>query len=418
MSPSNDIVATYEVELLSTNTQKLEAAAQNLVAGMTTGTMQSAVGSGNEMSACDFGPLGTAHRGEVLSVIKTGDSSGEITVKFSRNIAQTASTGFAGLLTVVLGDILGIAYGFKAIKLIALDIPEEVTNDFPGPRFGTAGIRERLAKPSPETPLAGILLKPNTGQPTSYYVELATSAAKAGFDYIKEDELQFSHPECPLEERVKLISKELSDIRERSGSRIIYAPNITARSQKLMIENSLRCVEIGAGAVMINALQTGLDSLAALAEADIGVPIHAHRSGHDHYTRGNIGVDITILTRMMRLAGADLVHVGPAFGSLYKPSVVRRNVLSLMDSWHGVNNSLAILSRSARTIVQDTVGYFALDERIRHPANVMFLVDKDIYDYRPLSGDAIIRWMGGFVESVRSVELKFAGPETDRVRDH
>ncbi len=167
----------------------------------------------------------------------------------------------------------------------------------------------------------------------------------------------------------------------------------------------MRVVELGASAIMINVIQTGLDSLRVLRVADLGVPIHIHRTGHDNYSRGDVGVDLNVLSKMFRLGGADLIHTGPIFGNLYDPEGIIRNVRAVSDDWFGLKRGFPILSRSAKSIVQDSIDYLGTDLDIAHPANVIFLVDKDVYQYANPRTGSIIEPTKRFVEVVRNAKI-------------
>jgi hypothetical protein len=63
--------------------------------------------------------------------------------------------------------------------------------------------------------------------------------------------------------------------------------------------------------------------------------------------------------------------------------------------------ALPILSRSARSIVQDSIDYLGTDPRIDSPADVIFLVDKEVYqDADPLTG-SIEAAARAFVQEVK-----------------
>ena len=69
---------------------------------------------------------------------------------------------------------------------------------------------------------------------------------------------------------------------------------------------------------MVNAFAQGLDSLRALREADLGVPIFAHRVGAAMWARGpSFGVAPQVIAELTRLCGADFVQVGSFTGSVY-----------------------------------------------------------------------------------------------------
>ena len=401
----NTIELTYDIELMPESKKTLEQAADDMITGVTIGTVQTSEGTYTPKLHCLFGPNPGAYKGEVAKIKQKREKGGIVKVAFPPEIAQATEMGFAGLFSVAAGDGLGTAYEMKRVRLIDMQLPQEVVEDFPGPKFGDEGVRDILKKDNLDKPLVALLLKPNTGQPSEHYARFAKEAALAGVDYIKEDELQLNHPACPLLDRVKKILIALKEAEQVTGQRVIYAPNITAGSQKQMIGNARRVIGLGATAVMINVMQVGLDSLRVLREADLGVPIHIHRAGHDNYSRGDVGIDLNVLSKMFRLGGADLIHTGPVFGNLYDPEGIIQNVRALTDDWFELKRGFPILSRSAASIVQDSIDYLGTDPKIVYPANVIFLVDKDVYQYADSQNGSIIEPTKRFVETVKNAQV-------------
>jgi ribulose 1,5-bisphosphate carboxylase large subunit-like protein len=401
----NDIELTYEVQLMERSKKTVLQAAEDMITGVTIGTMQTSSGTYTPKTYCQFGPNPGAYRGEVINFTPTSERGGVVIVTFSSEIAQVKEMGFAGLFSVAAGDGLGTAYEMSKVRLVDIALPMDVVNCFPGPGFGSVGVRKLVNKSNSRCPLTAILLKPNTGQPSEHYARLAREAALGGIDYIKEDELQFNHSLCPLTERVKKIVGELKDIQQITGRKILYAPNITVGSQLGMIENAKRVVDLGASAVMINVMQVGLDSLKVLCEANIGVPIHVHRAGHDIYSRGVVGINLNVLSLAFRLGGADLIHTGPVFGNLYDPDSIIANVKALRTDLYGLRDSIPILSRSAKSAVQDSIDYLATDEDILEPANVIFLVDRDVYQDADNKTGSITKATKAFVSTVHQTTV-------------
>ncbi len=401
----NNIELTYDIELMPESKKTLEQAADDMITGVTIGTVQTSEGTYTPKLHCLFGPNPGAYKGGVTDIKQIDEKRGIIKVAFSSEIAQTEEIGFAGLFSVAAGDGLGTAYEMTKVRLIDIQLPRDVVRNFPGPKFGDEGIRHIIKKENLDQALVALLLKPNTGQSSEHYARFAKEAALAGVDYIKEDELQFNHPACPLLDRVKKIIAKLAEAEQITGQRVIYAPNITAGSQKQMIDNARRVIDLGATAVMINVMQVGLDSLRVLREADLGVPIHIHRTGHDNFSRGDIGVDLNVLSKTFRLGGADLIHTGPFFGNLYNPEGIIKNVRVLTDNWFGLKRGFPILSRSAKSIVQDSIDYLGTDPDINHPANVIFLVDKNVYQHADPRTGSIIEPTKRFVEVVGNANI-------------
>lgn len=402
---SSKIELTYGVQLMERSKKTVLQATEDMIAGVTIGTMQTSSGTYTLKSYCEFGPNPGLFQGELIGFNPTSERGGLVTVAFPSEIAQVKEIGFAGLFSVAAGDGLGTAYEMSQVRLVNMNLPIEVTDCFPGPHFGSNGIRRLVNEPNPDHPLTALLLKPNAGQPSEHYAHLAKEAALGGIDYIKEDELQFSHSLCPLTDRVAKITESLKQAKQITGREVLYAPNITSRSQAKMVENAQRVVDLGANAVMVNAIQVGLDSLRVLCEADIGVPIHVHRAGHDIYSRGVVGISLNVLSLAFRLGGADLVHTGPVFGNLYDPESVIENVKALKAELYGLKDSMPVLSRSAKSAVQDSIDYLATDENILEPANVIFLVDRDVYQDADIQTGSIIEATKAFVSTVHHVAV-------------
>ncbi len=399
----NDVELTYDIHLNPYSKRTLEEAADDMITGVTIGTIQTSEGNYTQKKHCGFGINPGYGKGEVLGIELTGEKSGIVKVAYAKEISQFEDVGFAGLMSVAAGDGFGTAYEMEKVRLVDLRLPIDILSKLKGPCFGITNIRQQVELMNMETSLTALLLKPNTGQPSEYYAKLSYEAVLAGINYIKEDELQFNHPACPLIERVPKIINSIKSGMDKTGRKVMYAPNVTAGSQQKIITNAKRSVELGASAVMLNAVQVGLDSLRVLREADIGVPIHVHRAGHDCFTRGSVGIDLFVLTKLFRLAGADIVHTGPVFGGLYDPKVVVKNIRALTEDLLGFPKCLPVLSRSSANIVQDSVDYIGTDKRIEHPANVMFLVDRDVYDRKDLSKGNIFSAASKFVKTVSNV---------------
>ena len=211
---------------------------------------------------------------------------------------------------------------FVRCRLVAVDLPAGL---LPGPAF-----------PALDEVLVGAIVKPSLGLAPAEVAAVAAALAAGGAHLIKDDELLGDPAWCPLEERVRAVSAVLPD-----GVR--YAANITGPVESLL-QRARRAVELGAGAVMVNAFAQGLDSLRALRAAELGVPIFAHRVGAALWVRGPaLGVAPDVVAELTRLCGADLVQVGSFTGSVYDTP---EDVLAQIDACHrnvGVARAVAVL---------------------------------------------------------------------------
>jgi ribulose 1,5-bisphosphate carboxylase large subunit-like protein len=152
---------------------------------------------------------------------------------------------------------------FTRCRLVDLRLPEGF---LPGPRYGAALVaRHRRAV------AIGVIVKPALGLSPAGVSEVARAAIAGGATLIKDDEILGDPTWCPLEERVQAVAEAL-----QPG--VVYCANVTGPSATLLTR-ARRAVELGATGVMINAFAQGLDSVLTLRQADLGVPIFAHRAG-------------------------------------------------------------------------------------------------------------------------------------------
>jgi ribulose-bisphosphate carboxylase large chain len=182
---------------------------------------------------------------------------------------------------------------FTRCRLVAVEWPDGF---LPGPAFD-----------APEGVLVGAIVKPSLGLSPSEVADTAAQLTAAGADLVKDDELLGNPGSCPLEERVRAVA----------AAGVNYAANVTGPVETLL-ERAARVVELGAGAVMINPFAQGLDALRALREAELGVPIFAHRVGAALWARQpEFGVAPAVVAELTRLCGADYVQVGSFSGTVY-----------------------------------------------------------------------------------------------------
>jgi hypothetical protein len=209
---------------------------------------------------------------------------------------------------------------FKRCRLVAVEWPDGF---LPGPAFD-----------APDRVLVGAIVKPSLGLSPEEVAETAAQLMAAGADLVKDDELLGDPDSCPLEERVRAVA----------AAGVKYAVNVTGPVESLLARAE-RAVELGAGALMINAFTQGLDALRALREADFGVPIFVHRVGAAMWARQPaFGVAPAVVAELTRLCGADYVQVGSFSGTVYDtPDDVRAQIHACHRSLSGVRKSVAVI---------------------------------------------------------------------------
>ena len=227
-----------------------------------------------------------------------------------------ASSDVSLLVSSVLAGEWADSAAFRRCRLVQVEWPPGL---FSGPAFD-----------APSAVLVGAIVKPSLGLTPAQVAEVAAQLAAGGADLVKDDELLGDPDWCPLEERVRYVAS--------LGVR--YAANVTGPVESLLARAE-RAVELGAGALMVNAFAQGLDSLRALRGAELGVPIFAHRVGAALWAReARFGVAPAVIAELTRLCGADFVQVGSFTGTVYDTA---DDVRAQIEACHRGRRAVAVI---------------------------------------------------------------------------
>ncbi len=197
---------------------------------------------------------------------------------------------------------------FTRCRLVDLELPEGL---LPGPATGGR----------PDV-VVGVIVKPSLGLRPAEVADVVAAATGAGATFVKDDELMGDPEWCPLADRVSAVAGVLPQ-----GAGVAYFANVTGPGTTLL-DRARRVVELGATGVLVTAGAQGLDSVLALRQAELGVPILVHRAGSGPWTRNrSFGVSGAVLTRLFRWCGADVVIAGAFGGKLFETDEqVRANI--------------------------------------------------------------------------------------------
>jgi ribulose-bisphosphate carboxylase large chain len=288
-------------------------------------------------------------RGRVLSA-----DDGRAVLEFpEENWGADVSLLVAALLAGEWADLAAI----RRCRLVDVDWP---AGFFRGPAFD-----------APAGVLVGAIVKPSLGLSPREVGEVAAALGRGGADLVKDDELLGDPAWCPLEERVRAVVAA-TDAR--------YVANVTGPVEGLRARAE-RVVELGAGAVMLDAFAQGLDALRLLRDADLGVPILAHRAGGALWTRNPThGVAPAVMAELLRLLGADYVLCGSFTGRVFDSEAEVRLQIQACRADLDVPRSIAVLgggvgpANSAEQVdragVRDGVMVLLGSEAYRHPGGV------------------------------------------------
>jgi ribulose-bisphosphate carboxylase large chain len=224
--------------------------------------------------------------------------------------------------SLVAGEFMELRR-FERCRLVGLDLPD---GWLPGPAFG-AGPGNAI----------GVIVKPSLGLSPMEVAETARVAVAAGATFVKDDETLGDPAWCPLEDRVRAVAAVL-------GPGVVYCANITGPTASLL-DRARRVIELGATGVMVNAFAQGLDSVLALREATLGVPVFAHRVGGGPWSRNDrYGATAAVLARLTRLCGADYVIAGAFGGTLFDDDEgVKENLEAILGECGRVRPAVAVL---------------------------------------------------------------------------
>jgi 3-oxoisoapionate-4-phosphate transcarboxylase/hydrolase len=244
-----------------------------------------------------------------------------------RAVLEFPDANWDGDVTLLVSSLLAGEWAdsasFSRCRLVEVEWPAGL---LPGPAFAAPG-----------DVLVGAIVKPSLGLSPVEVASTAAALAVGGADLVKDDELLGDVPGCPLEERVPAVAAAIPP-------HVRYAANVTGPADSLLTR-AARAVELGAGALMVNAFAQGLDSLRALRAAELGMPIFAHRVGAALWARGSrFGVAPAVVAELTRLCGADYVQVGSFTGSVYDtPDDVHAQIGGCHRELSGIARAVAVL---------------------------------------------------------------------------
>jgi ribulose-bisphosphate carboxylase large chain len=246
--------------------------------------------------------------GAVESITDNGTGRHRIVISYSLD-----STGYE--LPQLLNVLWGNASMLPGIKVSHIDYPEHLLAAFKGPRFGIAGLREKLGVPV--RPLASTALKP-MGLSSQELADIAYTIAKSGFDTIKDDHSLANQPWSLWEERVEAVSKAVAKANSETGGNCLYAPSLNLPAHQIL-PAAKQAVALGATSLLVLPGICGWDTMRAVADDDdVAVPIMAHPAFVGSLVASPTeGLNHAIVfSEFARLAGADIT-IFPNFGGRF-----------------------------------------------------------------------------------------------------
>ncbi len=237
--------------------------------------------------------------------------------------------------SVLLNLLFGNSSLQPDVRLLDVELPEELRIGFAGPRHGIAGLRALCGVR--RGPLTASALKP-LGLGPAELAELATRLARGGIDLIKDDHGLADHPFCPFEERVHAVCAALDRAADETGHRARYAPHVLGDGDALRRQADV-ARQAGADALLCCPMLVGPSAFHHLAHGLWDGPLIAHPALAG---AGAIAPDL-LLGRLFRLFGADASiypHLAGRFA--WSAATVERLLERLRGAWPPLRPALPV----------------------------------------------------------------------------
>ncbi len=219
------------------------------------------------------------------------------------------------LMATVAGNLFELR-SVSGLRILDIRLPQAFADAYPGPKFGVEGTR-RLAGVHGR-PLIGTIIKPSVGFSPEETAALVAKLCDAGIDFIKDDELQADGPDCPFDDRVAAVMREINASADRTGKKPMYAFNLTGDVEQMKRRHDV-LLQHGATCLMASLNSVGLAGMIELAKFS-QLPIHAHRNGWGYLSRyPMLGWSYVAWSKIWRLAGADHMHVNGLANKFSEP---------------------------------------------------------------------------------------------------
>ena len=234
------------------------------------------------------------------------------------------STGFS------LPQFLNILYGNISLKqnilITGVSLPDECQKKFPGPRFGSAGIREKIGIFN--RPLLCTALKP-MGLSSQELAVIAGAAARGGIDLIKDDHGIADQSYHPFEERVNRVMEAVIEANLHTGTSTLYFPNLCGTMEEIDRQAAI-AVKNGISGVLLSPHLLGIDAARHIAERyNLIIMAHPALTG-SLFTSPHQGIVPELyLGTIFRMLGAD-ISVFPSWGGRFPFS--RKTCLAIAEN--------------------------------------------------------------------------------------
>jgi 2,3-diketo-5-methylthiopentyl-1-phosphate enolase len=226
------------------------------------------------------------------------EDEAEAVIQFAMSV-----DAFVDNIPMMLLSFAGNCFAYcDDLRLLDVTFPKDVTDKFPGPKFGPEGLR-KLVGVDERRPLSLHIIKPKMGMTPKQTADQCYETAIGGVDMIKDDEMTSDTYNCTYADRLKYVMEALHKAKDKTGKMPIYLCSITDEASKVH-DRARKLIEMGGNGILITYTQ-GLSSFAELTkDPEINVPIMMHGS---HMIASMKTVSWPVWAKLSRLCGADLM---------------------------------------------------------------------------------------------------------------
>jgi ribulose-bisphosphate carboxylase large chain len=288
------VIASYIIK----SSTSVKDAAWNLIIGQS-------VGNPNIRNTWETDQLFETHSCIILDDPVRLSQLKEATVEIAFPIVNIdwATDGISQLLCHLMGGHTDIDI-ITGCRLINLELPTAVRQNFKGPKFGLTGIRTFTGQHG--KPLFGSIIKPKIGLDVSTLVEVVKQLVDGGVDFIKEDEIM-SNPSCaPLDRRVDAVANFLA----KQNRKIVFCHTINS-DPHIVIDRVKRVYDLGGNGVHINVF-SGLGVYNSIRKLDLPLFLHFQKSGSRVFADPSNRYSIAwpVICQLATLMGVDTIQTG------------------------------------------------------------------------------------------------------------
>jgi ribulose-bisphosphate carboxylase large chain len=295
-------------------------------------------------------------RGAVVTVLGLRDSRisvmpGRLDVRVQRldpdcrgrrdvEIGLPADVFLSGITSPVLSVLVANTMEAGEIRLEEIELPDEVLQNAPGPALGVPGIRQLLRRQG--GPLFAVALKPNLGMNIREKADLAEQLASCGVDIIKDDETSMLPPGVLIEAAAQVQAR--LDALASESFRPCYVPNV---SGDLVANKHIEQLQAASlhGAMLCFLICGCTKVLQCRSCEHAAFFLYGHRAGYDALSPY---VSMSVIAKLARLSGLDMVHVGtPLPGDIVKVNEVRRSVSALQGKLGELRPAMPVFSKTS-----------------------------------------------------------------------